>query len=340
MPLFPPLHLKKGTGAERQQQIAKEIEKRQGKSATYTVPLVNDQITPEQQQDVESFLSEFYCHGIFGKSREMRMLLKQNPATIGTHYALLVPDVVSFDQFWSRYFFRCSQTTILQEIRIASEHEDEMDDIKEAETTAGQKEGAPNSPAAVVERTASGSGSNFLKRQIERGLGVIRSHSNSSTDSDNKIYQAAIAEAEDEEEDKAAAASAVAAQRAEIFRSEEDTDFIETIEESDEKCDESCVSEEDLMIGSTAAAAASPPPPPVLPPPPPPALAPEEQEAEAAAEENETAQPAVAAGGKEAYFESSEAAEELLDSLLEEQSAPMSSREMSPPEEQLVTETL
>jgi len=313
MPLFSPLHqhLKKES-ADRQQQIAKEIEKRQGKSATYTVPLLGsgDSMTPpeHQQQDVESFLSEFYCHGIFDKGREMRALLQQNPATIGTHYALLVPNVVSFDEFWSRYFFRCSATTILEELRVAAaaEHEELDEDDEDADAKNNQKdeEGAPHSPAAVVERTFSGRG-NFLKRQLERGLGAIaRSHSGSSTDSAD-IYQAALAQVE--VEDAAAAATAAASQRAEIFRSEEDTDFIETIDEFGENGDDSCVSEEDVMIGGAGS----------------PALVDSKQE-----EENE-------------YFEEQGKGEQdAVSPEEEEESAPISSHGFPPLEEKLVTEPL
>ena len=85
-----------------------EIEKRQGKSATCTQPLLlnNDDDTddPEYTADVQAFLAEFYHGGSGGNveraSSDRRLLFKHHPTTIATHYALLVPIAVSFDQFW------------------------------------------------------------------------------------------------------------------------------------------------------------------------------------------------------------------------------------------------
>lgn len=97
----------------RRKQAEKELEKRRGKSATYTQPLVAS--TEEQVADLEMFMAEWYSRTIFDKAAEFPRLLKQYPETLGEHYDVLVPTVVSFDEFWSRYFYRCSLTTILQE---------------------------------------------------------------------------------------------------------------------------------------------------------------------------------------------------------------------------------
>lgn len=130
----------------KREQAMREIEKRRGKSATYTVPLVGS--TEEQTTDVDSFLAEFYSHAIYEKSKEMKRLLSEHPETLGTHYGLLVPNVVSFDQFWSRYFYRCSLTTVL------------------AEQQAEQENGT-NQPLSSKEQKE-------LRRQIQEGLSVSK----------------------------------------------------------------------------------------------------------------------------------------------------------------------
>jgi hypothetical protein len=99
--------------SSRRKQAEKEAEKRRGKSATYTQPLLGG--TEAQQADLETFVAEWYSRMIFEKAGEMPRLLQQFPETLGTHYALLVPNLVSFDQFWARFYYRCSLTTILEE---------------------------------------------------------------------------------------------------------------------------------------------------------------------------------------------------------------------------------
>lgn len=97
---------------ELRERGEKELEKRRGRSKTYTEPLIGSTLL--EDQDIQSFLCEFYSLTIFHRGPEMQSLLS-NQTVVATHYANLVPHVVSFDQFWSRYFYRCSLTTILQE---------------------------------------------------------------------------------------------------------------------------------------------------------------------------------------------------------------------------------
>jgi len=49
----------------------------------------------------------------------------EHPETLGTHYGLLVPNIVSFDQFWSRYYYRCSLTTVLAAHNLQEESNQE-----------------------------------------------------------------------------------------------------------------------------------------------------------------------------------------------------------------------
>jgi hypothetical protein len=113
--------------SSRRKQAEKEAEKRRGKSATYTQPLLGT--TDAQQADLETFVAEWYSRMIFEKAAEMPRLLQQFPETLGTHYALLVPNLVSFDQFWARYFYRCSLTTILEEWSQQPQHESDKEKV-------------------------------------------------------------------------------------------------------------------------------------------------------------------------------------------------------------------
>lgn len=77
-------------------------------------------------QDVQSFLTEFYYGGgIFAAMPDMQQLLRDYPDTLAVHYANLVPRTVSFDQFWSRYYYQCSATTILHEWRIEQQEQEQ-----------------------------------------------------------------------------------------------------------------------------------------------------------------------------------------------------------------------
>jgi hypothetical protein len=109
-----------------------ELNKRRGRSATYTQPLiVENTATPalatsfEEQEDITSFLTEFYGYRIFDSMTDMKFLLQQHTDTVKVHYGLLVPNVCSFDEFWSRYYYRCSYAQVRKEVvrKVNSEHE-------------------------------------------------------------------------------------------------------------------------------------------------------------------------------------------------------------------------
>ena len=218
-------HNTNNNNKQEQIEIAKEIEKRQGKSATYTQPLLtlknntnndttdDDDSTHDDEQDdaeytadVQAFLTEFYHGGgIFERaSSDMRLLLKQYPATIATHYALLVPNVVSFDQFWSRYYYRCSATTIRQEWR---RHNHIQHDWNNNDTTTSTKD-ALRAEDATLSVSRDNDSTNkitppralavrrLLERGVERGRGGWRNYSSGSSDSggddSNDAYQQAF----------------------------------------------------------------------------------------------------------------------------------------------------
>jgi DNA repair exonuclease SbcCD ATPase subunit len=66
----------------------------------------------EEDPSVIAFLESF---DMDSKSKEIGELLADNPDTIGKHFDCLVPDYVTYEQFWQRYFFRCDPERIKEE---------------------------------------------------------------------------------------------------------------------------------------------------------------------------------------------------------------------------------
>jgi hypothetical protein len=88
-----------------------EIDKRRKQSRTYTEPL------PLDNPEVESYLEEFYSKQIFERAQEFKKELETYSDTVGVHYEFLVPEQVSFDQFFSRYYYRCNIDKLVQEMQ-------------------------------------------------------------------------------------------------------------------------------------------------------------------------------------------------------------------------------
>jgi hypothetical protein len=83
--------------------IAKiEVERRRECSSTYTEPL------PKDSPLAQSFLKNFYSDEIFDRIHEFKADLIKYNETVGEHYKYLVPEQVSFDEFFSRYLYRCN----------------------------------------------------------------------------------------------------------------------------------------------------------------------------------------------------------------------------------------
>ena len=95
-----------------------ELNKRRGRSATYTQPLIGGKhpLSIEEEENVHSFLSEFYSYQIYDSMMNMKHILQIYSDTVAIHYGLLVPNVCSFDEFWSRYFYRCSIVQVKKDI--------------------------------------------------------------------------------------------------------------------------------------------------------------------------------------------------------------------------------
>ena len=70
----------------------------------------------EEEENVHSFLSEFYSYQIYDNMMNMKHILQMYSDTVAVHYGLLVPNICSFDEFWSRYYYRCSIVQVKKDL--------------------------------------------------------------------------------------------------------------------------------------------------------------------------------------------------------------------------------
>lgn len=106
----------------RQKRAAVEVALRRNRESTYTEPIIKrggQQKTPEEIAEIKSYLSDFY-RTIYKRSDECQAVLREHPNTVGVHYANLVDKQISYEDFWQRYYFRCSEERIIAEWDHAS----------------------------------------------------------------------------------------------------------------------------------------------------------------------------------------------------------------------------
>lgn len=146
------------------------VEKRRGKSKTYTEPLLPSSSSTssnaviaasasaaavENYDDVESFITEFYASIIFTNSCTFKTILREHAETVGVHYSNLVPNIVSYDKFWLRYMYRCSVTTVIAELRQQRTRQQQAHAVgpRRRIQLALQRLGGSPAGAAIVEET-------------------------------------------------------------------------------------------------------------------------------------------------------------------------------------------
>lgn len=76
--------------------------------------------SPDEIAEIKSYLTDFY-KTIYKRSGECQTILREHPNTVAVHYANLVPSQISYEDFWQRYFFRCSEERIISEWDRAAE---------------------------------------------------------------------------------------------------------------------------------------------------------------------------------------------------------------------------
>jgi hypothetical protein len=91
-----------------------EIDHRRNKASTFTEPLK----ARGRNEEMKAFLLDFYKRIYQEQQRadykQELALYRQN---LGVHYKLLVPELVSFEDFWQRYEYRCHLGRVMQELR-------------------------------------------------------------------------------------------------------------------------------------------------------------------------------------------------------------------------------
>ena len=68
---------------------------------------------------VLAFLDSFTMES---KSKDIVKILEETPDTVGKHFDDLVPNAVTYEQFWQRYYFRCDPERIQQKWNKEEEH--------------------------------------------------------------------------------------------------------------------------------------------------------------------------------------------------------------------------
>ena len=90
-----------------------EVARRRNHAETYLEPL------NEEDPDVQEFLDHF---DIDQKTTEIAQLLQDNPDTLQAHFdAMATEEVVTYAQFWQRYFYRCDEERVEREWKAQEE---------------------------------------------------------------------------------------------------------------------------------------------------------------------------------------------------------------------------
>ena len=198
-----------------------ELNKRRGRSATYTQPLIGGKhpMSIEEEENVHSFLSEFYSYQIYDNMMNMKHILQMYSDTVAIHYGLLVPNVCSFDEFWSRYYYRCSIVQVKKDLMARQQRTGSytIDDFSDSVTNMDNNNNIDSCSVDVaVEQPPSGLQSNDSNE-------IKETNSNATTTSSGN--------------------------RTQMFYQENDRDIIEVIQEEENDGDDDVDEFDTVCIG-------------------------------------------------------------------------------------------
>lgn len=98
------------------QQASIEASRRRNREGTYTQPLGLDAAGDDSDlKALQSFLKEFYPTFYSRQAEAARQQQLEDHPEVALFHKSLVPKVVSTEEFWQRYEYRCQETRILQE---------------------------------------------------------------------------------------------------------------------------------------------------------------------------------------------------------------------------------
>jgi hypothetical protein len=189
-----------------------ELNKRRGRSATYTQPLLvlphkedesnekrkknHHTVSIEEEENIHSFLSEFYSYQIYEEMPNMKQILRLHPDTVAIHYGLLVPNSCSFDEFWSRYYYRCSivqvkndliarkQRTGTYENSSSTNHDDDDDVLTDTRNNENHMDSQVTLATSSVDQ-----GSLLSEKQQLQNPQVVSDSTNPATNRTLLFYQ-------------------------------------------------------------------------------------------------------------------------------------------------------
>lgn len=81
---------------------------------TYTKP-----ICLQSDPCAKQYLENYYTKGVFELSDKVQeIMLKDETVVVVEKYKRLVPSIITYDEFWSRYFYRCSPQIVQQIMKM------------------------------------------------------------------------------------------------------------------------------------------------------------------------------------------------------------------------------
>ena len=78
----------------------------------------NLEVDASEEPAVLAFLISF---SMKSKSKDIVKILEETPNTVGKHFDDLVPNAVTYEQFWQRYYFRCEPERVQREWNMLHE---------------------------------------------------------------------------------------------------------------------------------------------------------------------------------------------------------------------------
>lgn len=160
----------------------REAERRMTMEETYVVPLLptedEEELDEEEKTKIEEFQKAF---DLESKTDQISELLEAYPDSVKLQFEDLVPQVVRYEDFWERFFYRCD------EARIQSEWDEEEARAQQAR-------------AELV-----GSVSNFLggaAKAVASSVATVTTAATSETGRPPFVLNTAVSEDEEEDEEE------------------------------------------------------------------------------------------------------------------------------------------
>lgn len=127
----------------RKRRALEEQQRRRNTSSTYTTPLTKANAHDDYKEFLLKFYKEIYDQSTRAKHQH---ILKEYANSLAVHYESLVPDHVSYEDFWLRYEYRCGD---LNRITLELQREEEE---KKKQELKRQLASSTEPPAKKIEQ--------------------------------------------------------------------------------------------------------------------------------------------------------------------------------------------